>query len=446
MTTLYKFANNFRTTLNGGINNSVTTIVLTSASGLPSIGTDEVYSLTISDGTNTEEITVTDDASSPSLTVTRNADGRGAYSFASGSIVSMRPTATQNNNFLQIGQVTQYTDEMAQDAVGAMIDSSLAYVDGTPLLQRAALTGDITASAGSNTTTIATPSIATVATDDKVIIKDTSNSDATRYVTVQSIRDLTPGSSSITSAQLAAAITDETGTNKAVFSDNPTLVNPVANNFNAGITIQATSGVTTTLTVTSNRYQVFTGATTETVAMPAVSTLSQGTVFTITNLSSGAVDVQASGGLTIQSMAANTTLTLVSNTIAGSTPSVWTILRYGAITITSSSGGMTMNTASGTTQALAVNNGYICTNASQCNGTLPATAAVGDLVKMVSQGAGGIKMTANTGQTIKGLGDTTTSAGSITCAAQYDSLTVICIVANTTWAIDNFTSSLLTFA
>ncbi len=109
-------------------------------------------------------------------------------------------------------------------------------------------------------------------------------------------------------------------------------------------------------------------------------------------------------------------------------------------------GGTTMNTASGTTQALAVNNGYICTNASQCVGTLPATAAVGDLVKMVSQGAGGIRITANTGQTIKGLGDTTTSAGNITCAAQYDTITVICVVANTTWVIDTFTSSLLTFA
>jgi hypothetical protein len=48
-----------------------------------------------------------------------------------------------------------YTDEKAQDAIGAMVDGSLVYVDATPLLQRAALTGDVTASAGSNATTIA---------------------------------------------------------------------------------------------------------------------------------------------------------------------------------------------------------------------------------------------------------------------------------------------------
>lgn len=48
-----------------------------------------------------------------------------------------------------------YTDEQAQDAIGMMIDGSLTYVDATPLLQRSALTGDVTAAAGSNATTIA---------------------------------------------------------------------------------------------------------------------------------------------------------------------------------------------------------------------------------------------------------------------------------------------------
>lgn len=52
-----------------------------------------------------------------------------------------------------------YTDEAAQDAIGAMIDGSLIYVDGTPLLTRAALTGDVTATQGSNATTIADNSV-----------------------------------------------------------------------------------------------------------------------------------------------------------------------------------------------------------------------------------------------------------------------------------------------
>lgn len=55
--------------------------------------------------------------------------------------------------------ITQYSDELAQDAVGAMIDTTLEYVDATPLLRRAALTGDVTASAGSNSTTIANDAV-----------------------------------------------------------------------------------------------------------------------------------------------------------------------------------------------------------------------------------------------------------------------------------------------
>ena len=44
--------------------------------------------------------------------------------------------------------------EASQDATGAMVDTSLVYTDATPLLQRAALTGAITASVGSNATSL----------------------------------------------------------------------------------------------------------------------------------------------------------------------------------------------------------------------------------------------------------------------------------------------------
>jgi len=63
-------------------------------------------------------------------------------------------TAVTDGNFLYSGDVTQYTDEMAQDAVGGMVDTTLVYTDATPLLSRAALTGAVTASAGSNATSL----------------------------------------------------------------------------------------------------------------------------------------------------------------------------------------------------------------------------------------------------------------------------------------------------
>ncbi len=65
-------------------------------------------------------------------------------------------TAATDGDFLWVGDITQYTDELAQDAVGGMVDGTLIYTDITPLLSRAALTGDISASAGSNSTTLAT--------------------------------------------------------------------------------------------------------------------------------------------------------------------------------------------------------------------------------------------------------------------------------------------------
>lgn len=64
--------------------------------------------------------------------------------------------ARDNHTGTQLAATISDFTEAAQDAVGAMVDTTLTYVDGTPLLQRAALTGDVTASAGSNTTTLAT--------------------------------------------------------------------------------------------------------------------------------------------------------------------------------------------------------------------------------------------------------------------------------------------------
>jgi len=87
----------------------------------------------------------------------------------------------------------------------------------------------------------------------------------------------------------------------------------------------------------------------------------------------------------------------------------------------------------GTTQAFAVNNGYIMNNGSQVVGTLPATAAVGDIVQVVGKGAGGWKIAQNSGQIIH-VGDTATATGtggSVESINRYDCIELICIVANT---------------
>lgn len=94
----------------------------------------------------------------------------------------------------------------------------------------------------------------------------------------------------------------------------------------------------------------------------------------------------------------------------------------------------TWNSVAGTTQAAAVENGYIIANAAQTTVTLPATAAVGQRVSVQGLGAAGWVIQANTGQTIQLGSSATTTAGSLTSTNRYDSINLICMVANTTWA------------
>jgi len=108
----------------------------------------------------------------------------------------------------------------------------------------------------------------------------------------------------------------------------------------------------------------------------------------------------------------------------------------GTITIASSGIGSTIwNDVAGTTQAAAVNSGYIISNASQTTVTLPATAAVGSTFAVAGKGAAGWILQANTGQVIHYGSSATTSAGSLTSTNQWDSVTIVCVTANTTFTV-----------
>lgn len=117
-----------------------------------------------------------------------------------------------------------------------------------------------------------------------------------------------------------------------------------------------------------------------------------------------------------------------------------------SITITATGSGMGWNTIAGTTQAAAVDTGYVSGNAAQTTVTLPATASVGSVVAVEGLGAGGWILAANTGQTIKIGSSTTSSAGSLTSAAASDNVYVVAIVANTTWRVQHTNSAGLTVA
>lgn len=105
------------------------------------------------------------------------------------------------------------------------------------------------------------------------------------------------------------------------------------------------------------------------------------------------------------------------------------------ITINGVGGGYETTVVTADTPA-AVNRGYITNKAgTSCVITLPATAAVGDSIRISGLGATGWTVTANTGQTISMNATTSASAGTAVNTSRYQTIEVMCIVANTQWEI-----------
>ena len=110
----------------------------------------------------------------------------------------------------------------------------------------------------------------------------------------------------------------------------------------------------------------------------------------------------------------------------------------GSITIAASGGAFTWNDVTGTSATLAVNNGYVADNAGLVTLTLPATANIGDTIKIMGKGSGGWIIAQNANQAIH-LGNvvsTTGVGGSIASSNQYDTIEIICITggASTIWS------------
>lgn len=109
----------------------------------------------------------------------------------------------------------------------------------------------------------------------------------------------------------------------------------------------------------------------------------------------------------------------------------------GTITISGTGAGLTWTDVTGTTQAMAVNNGYTANNAGTVTLTLPAAAVYGSVMAVVGKGAGGWTIAQNSGQTIHfGASNTTSGAtGTLSSTKQYDVVYVLCTVANTDFTV-----------
>lgn len=131
----------------------------------------------------------------------------------------------------------------------------------------------------------------------------------------------------------------------------------------------------------------------------------------------------------------------------GSTPLIGKVTLTGGTNVTltqsgqdisiAATGGVVWTEVTGTSQTASVNNGYILNNAGLVTLTLPSTASVGDVVEVSGKGAGGWKVSQNSGQQIHFGSAATTSGtgGSLASVNQWDTLRLLCVTANTTWTV-----------
>ncbi len=96
------------------------------------------------------------------------------------------------------------------------------------------------------------------------------------------------------------------------------------------------------------------------------------------------------------------------------------------------------------TQAMLRNTGYVVSNGSSLvTFTLPATAAIGDTYVVQGQSSGGWKVDVNTGQILNvGAQPTTITTGSAASTNQWNSITIVCTTANTTFAANAWVGNL----
>ncbi len=104
---------------------------------------------------------------------------------------------------------------------------------------------------------------------------------------------------------------------------------------------------------------------------------------------------------------------------------------------------MTRTEVTGTSQAGAINTGYIANNAGLVTITLPDTAPVGSILRVVGKWAGGWRIAQNASEQIiwnewgvDWTDETTIGvAGHIDSTDDYDAVELICITADTTWTV-----------
>lgn len=203
------------------------------------------------------------------------------------------------------------------------------------------------------------------------------------------------------------------------------------------------AGGVSSVTGTTNRITVSptTGATVVDIAATYVGQTSITTLGTIATGTWQGTAVDATHGGTAQTTWTTGDLLYASasNTLSklpiGSSTQVLTVSGGIPAWAAASGGTLPWTNVTGTTQAMSPDNGYMANNAGLVTLTLPTTAAQFTMILISGFGAGGWKIAQNASQSIR-LGDQTTTVGtggSVSSNNLNDQVSLMCVVANTTW-------------
>lgn len=249
-----KFTNNASSTLSSGINSSVTSLTVASASAFPQLaGADDYCYLTIQQATGTvREVVKATALSSNTFTIIRAQDNTTAQSFSAGDTVELRMTAALLTDVIDAATVEgvktnfQYTPIAGQTVFSGADNSSNTmiinqsglvnvYMNGVRLVQGT----DYTVSAANNEITLTTGATTADIIDIEVYGNFTGQSGAAVAITGGSITG-----TAITATTLGAS---GTATLNTFVSNNATISGGTINNVAIGGTTQA-AGAFTSLT------------------------------------------------------------------------------------------------------------------------------------------------------------------------------------------------------
>jgi hypothetical protein len=194
----------------------------------------------------------------------------------------------------------------------------------------------------------------------------------------------------------------------------------------------------------------FTGGTTGLAFNGAGTTETLGGTLVVANGGTGAATLTANSVLLGNGTSAVSALGAATNgqLIIGSTgvsPVLAAITAGAGLSVTNSAGSITIaatgaqtwTDVTGTSAAMAIDNGYVSDNAGLVTLTLPASPVLGSMIRVTGKGAGGWKIAQNAGQLINfGVSTTTTgTGGSLASTNTFDSVTLVCITATTTFNV-----------